>query len=349
LDDVLYGPRADPALAEELIAHYPINTPTAFYDLGGTYNLNALVESHQGQYVLRVHRPWVSARRLSYLQQVKHQLALAGFPVVLPISTRSGADILSYGSDPQRLVELEPYVIHDAQLERWSDYPQAFALLGQIHTALDRLPATVQYVPPAVSNYALPAQLLHWTHKTMKVIEQERTTGRQRAGDAQHALDICETVLPFLQTLDRWWRSEGQHLPQGLTHGDYGGGNILLSEGQIVALLDFDFLDQRERIFDLAYTIYWIFWLHEDTRYPELAPWNRVNTLLEAYNQHTQQPLTPQERQALPLEIARIPLYWIAEAHFLPNPVQTVLALADPVAYALRIYNQRQTLAQTFT
>ena len=316
MEDVLYGPRADPALVEELIAHYPINTPTAFYDLGGTYNLNVLVESHQGQYVLRVRRPGLAPVVLlsSTGETSAGTRRFSGRPSY-PDTLRSGYSFIRQRSATDG--ELEPYVVHDVQLERWSDYPQAFALLAQLHTALDHLPATVQHVPPAVSNYALPAQLLQWTHKTIQVIEQERAAGRQRAGDAQHALDICATVLPFLQTLDRWWKSEGQLLPHGLTHGDYGGSNLLLHKDQIVALLNFDFLDQRERIFDLAYTLYWIFWQHEDTRYPN-SPWHRISTLLEAYNHQTKQPLTQQERLALPLEMARIPLYWIAEAHFLP-------------------------------
>ncbi|GLV57641.1 hypothetical protein KDH_44770 [Dictyobacter sp. S3.2.2.5] len=327
-----------------MLEHYALGTTFAIRDLGGTYNLNALLDTESGQYVLRIHRPWVTMRRLSFEHQTKRLLAEAGFPVALPIPALSGADILSH---EQRLIEIEPFIAHDPPTtKRWEYLPMMFTLLGDLHAFLEKHLAPANIVQPAIDNYATPVQMMEWIERTASLIENSRSA--YKIGEVQQASEICHVVLQMLSQQLPWWYDEGQYLPRRPTHGDYRMGNVLFRAGSVAGLLDFDFLDTHERIFDLAYAIYWIFWLQEDVRYPELAPWTRVRTLLEAYNQATDQPLSREEIQALPLEIIRVPLYWIAEAGFLPDPVQAVLQQTDAIAYALRLFQQQPALAKAF-
>ena len=49
-------------------------------DLGGSSNLNLLIEDAGHRYVARVHRPWVTASRLADVQAVRRELARGGVP-----------------------------------------------------------------------------------------------------------------------------------------------------------------------------------------------------------------------------------------------------------------------------
>ncbi|GCE25971.1 hypothetical protein KDA_14550 [Dictyobacter alpinus] len=344
LDELETGPRAELASVADLIEHYALGTIHAIRDLGGAYNLNALLNTESGAYVLRIHRPWVTMPRLGFEHHVRRLLAGAGFPVALPVPTITGADILVH---QQRLIELEPFIFFDTPARRWEHFPALFTLLGDLHTFLEQELPPESIVPPMVSNYATPVQLIEQVEQTLALINDSQYN--YKMVEVQQAREICQVVLQMLAQQLPWWYAEGQYLPHRLTHGDYGMDNVLFHEGRIVALLDFDFLAVRERIFDLAYAIYWIYWGLEDVRYPELAPWQRVRTLLAAYNQTSAQPLLAEEIQALALELIRIPLYWIAEAGFLPDPVQAVLEQKDAVAYALRLFQQRDALTKAFT
>src|SRR5699024_10542362 len=69
----------DPELSSELlefVAHrYGLVTERPV-DLGGSFNLNVLVDEH----VVRVYGPWVSTERLQELQRVREELRSSGMP-----------------------------------------------------------------------------------------------------------------------------------------------------------------------------------------------------------------------------------------------------------------------------
>lgn len=60
------GPRASvtASFLGYLEQTYKLGVVTTTADLGGAYNLNALVTSAEGRFVARLHRPWVTRRRL---------------------------------------------------------------------------------------------------------------------------------------------------------------------------------------------------------------------------------------------------------------------------------------------
>ena len=49
-------------------------------DLGGSSNLNLLMEAAGHRYVARVHRTWVTSSRLADVQAVRRELARGGVP-----------------------------------------------------------------------------------------------------------------------------------------------------------------------------------------------------------------------------------------------------------------------------
>lgn len=104
-------------------------------------------------------------------------------------------------------------------------------------------------------------------------------------------------------------------LPRQLVHGDFWDNNVLFLHGRPVLLADFDFMGERARIDDLALT------LHctrsdlsaEDGPAQDRA---RLRRLIASYDAGLDQPLSADERAALPVAMARQPLSsiggWVA-------------------------------------
>lgn len=315
------GPRAEysAALLKTLTRAYDLGAVRSYADLGGTYNVNLRLDTARGTFVARVHRPWVTPERLRVLRLVKQRLQAAQIPVAVPIPARRGA---AWVQHDDRLIEVEPFIAHSGATDTWQRYEQAFAMLGRMHTALA---ACTALPPPRVQNYGEPVVLRHWVARTRQCAEVEQSPA---------ARAVCDKAAQLLQQIAAWWQHASADLPRQLTHGDYGGGNLLFQDEQIVAVLDFDFLDVHERVFDLAYTLYWMLERLESHAPFSQRSWQRVAAMLACYNATAQPPLTQAERRALPFEMARVPLYWIAEASFLPDPHAAVIQHARGVAAA---------------
>lgn len=342
LENIRYGPRASLTsdLRASIIAQFDIGTITATKDLGGTYNLNVLLETSRGTYVARVYRSWVTYERLNILHSVKQVLHENAFPVAIPIATKIGKTIFPY---QDHFAEVENFIPHDNTTETWQRYEIAFSLLAKLHACFATKLEHISIVPPLVTNYGTPDALLTWTLQAEQHIKQ---TARNE--NTQLALALCADTLQLLTKMQTWWNGTGHRLPQHMIHGDYGTGNLLFRDEHIVAILDFDFLAIRERIFDLAYTLYWMFCRIESLLPPDKFSWSHVKEMLKNYNSASIQPLTQIEIQALPLEMARVPLYWIAEAHILPDPAQTIISLADNVRFAHWVMEHSDELALLF-
>lgn len=318
-----------PELQDLVLKHYQTGEIYHIYDLGGTYNLNLRLESASGPFVLRVYRPWVHPERLQQIQAQKRTLFQAGFPVCLPMTTRDGSTFFRFRD---RLAECEPFITHDPPVHDQFHYMRAFTFLGRLHSQLARQ-TVADFVQPLVSNYILPEEQKSWLAHVQQKIQQ---TTSSHSLDQQIASDICRVTVQLTETLQHWWKEEGNRLPQQLIHGDYRLGNILFHKQQEapVALLDLEFIAVRERLYDIAYALYWMLWQQNAIHNPTQEAWKQILILLSHYNAATHTPLTQQELMALPVEIARIPLYWIAEARFVAQPVPAIVRLATSISFA---------------
>ncbi len=282
------------------------------------------METPHRHFVARVFRPWVTPERLLGIQRVKSQLHQSGIPVVLPLSTIDGRTLIE--SD-LRLIELEPYLPHQEIEPDWQYYQTAFYQLGQLHRALAHRVDGFTLPPPSVENYALPADLLKQIAHTRSLIEQVPEPG------ALQAIEICAQAERCLQPILVWWQANQASLPRQLVHGDYGLGNLLFQQDRVIALLDFDFLAFHERIFDLAYALFWML----ERIQPDLS---RIPEMVIRYQDGAGSPLKEVELNSIFVEMARVPLYWIGEASFLPDPVPAVLRHAGQIAFASRLINK---------
>lgn len=318
------GPRA--VLTETsltiIAAEFELGSIGSRLDLGGTYNQNIHLRTSAGEYVVRAHRPWMTIDRLQSIQQTRCALAGAGLPVPGPLSARTGDTVLLLDG---RLVEVERFFPHTGTADSWDRYEEAFRLLGRLHDAL-RIHAPTGLVPPRVSNYGTLGQLQRWLARTLVVLRHYRPSA-----EAIAALAVCEETRDLIGAFGERWEATHLSLPIQPIHGDYGGGNVLFRQECIAAILDFDFLAIRERVFELAYALYWLLARLEPNHVPEEYPWGKVAELLATYNGATDRPLLQPELSALPIEMARVPLYWVAEAGFTPDPVGAVMAMAHTI------------------
>ncbi len=313
-DGLLVGPQWVLRAADirAIAAAYGLHlTAAVARPLGGAVNGVSWVATTGGAVVFRVHRPWTTPDRLTAVHHASHQLRAAGCPLPEVLRTRAGATWIWI---EDRLAEVGEYVANDGPVDTWERGEAAFATLARLHAALDDLdPRAVS--PAPYSSYADPDTALLMLAET----EQAFAALRGERGYAAAAVARRETQA-LLRDLAIERQCYGPTLARGLTHGDYGGDNVLIRDDRVAAILDFDFLDERERIYDLAHALYWMldrFGVAVDGAPFAESALLKAARLLRRYQLVASRPLSTAELRALPFEMARIPLYPLVEAGYI--------------------------------
>jgi Ser/Thr protein kinase RdoA (MazF antagonist) len=353
-ESVARGPKLRAAPSAELYAalveRYGIGdgprTADRATDIGGSSNLNLLVAGGRqadrpesaatGQdvadgpdrWVVRVYRPWVTSERLDAIQRARRALADGGVPCALPRPTKDGAAWITV---EDRLVEVEPYVPHDAEMDSWERLRDGLPLLGRIHAVLERLQLAEAGRTAPASNSLSPEDLLGGVRLgTQRIREWPPTEAERRIADTADALvtlvsDAERGALSPNPPPPQPFRASGTEQPQPSTrddpwrrqivHGDFWDNNVLFRAGGIVQIADLDFMGERARIDDLALTLYYTnSTFKDDQTSPQRA--GALRMLVDAYDSGLRasgaDPLSDAERAALPVAIARTALAFIA-------------------------------------
>ena len=299
---VIRGPESraklSPDLFDTLLSEYGIHAESAL-DIGGSSNLNLLVTDHHQRYIVRVYRPWVTSARVRDMQRARQHLAAGGVPCVPVIPTLNGAESITVD---QRLVEVEPFVEHDAKMDSWERLETGLPLLGRIHSLLRTLDVSDDGRNAPASNNIAPQDVLTGTVRGTTLIRSWQPT----PAELQLA-DAAERLAHKAAHAQR----EFADLPRQLVHGDYWDNNVLFRNGQVVLVADLDFMGERSRIDDLALTLYYTNSTFSDDQVSD-ARIGRLLRLVAAYESGLHEPLTSAERAALPVALIRIPLAFIA-------------------------------------
>lgn len=299
------GQRATPSHAglAAVCDGYGIGRVSDVIDLGGSSSLNLLIGNGDDRYVVRVYRPYVTAARLDAIHHVRRALVAGGIPCPAALPTRDGQPWLAFDG---RLVEVERYVDHDAKMDSWARLATALPVLGRIHTILQDVAIGAEGKHPLFANHIAPQDVLDKTHRGTHRIRGwvSSPAGRQLADAAE---DLAQRVAAAERDLVAI-------CPQQLVHGDFWDNNVLFRAGDVVLVTDFDFMGERARIDDLALTLYFT-----SLQYPE-HPVSadqilRLRRLVDAYDSGLAVPLSCAERTALPLALARQPLWSIGGAY----------------------------------
>jgi homoserine kinase type II len=201
-----------------------------------------------------------------------------------------------------RLVEVEPYVEHDAIMDSWRRIQAGLPLLGRIHTLLRQVDVNEDGRTAPAANNIEPRDALPGTLRgTCRLRRWNPTTAE---------LQLAAASEELAELVDRAERGiEG--LPRQLVHGDYWDNNVLFRHGRVVLVTDLDFMGERTRIDDLALTLYYTNSTFSDDQVSD-DRLRRLRTLVDAYDGGLDERLSTIERAALPLALARTPLCFIA-------------------------------------
>ena len=115
-----------------------------------------------------------------------------------------------------------------------------------------------------------------------------------------------------------------------MVHGDFHFWNLLYRADQIAAVVDYDFVQERERIFDVAYALQNVVTHLRNVHGSVLRNWSdlswgNVRIWVDHYDESTHLPLTGAERRWLPKEILRVFLVGVATAILQDDPVELLL------------------------
>jgi homoserine kinase type II len=294
----------------------------------------------QGTFLLRARHGEEFVERVEYLHYMIDRLIAEEFPTAAVVRSRTGKSWTTWG---ERIVEIHRFIPHDPGIHRdWRRMNAAASALGDLHTvlakaALDRTP-----VPPEMRNDANPQQC--W----MLLREAEPALSAQIGvhPQAEDALAIVRQAQGALEPLMGDYARIIGNLPWMTIHGDYHFWNVLYRADQIAAVVDFDFVQERERLFDIAYAMQSII-LHlrhvQGVRmksFSDLA-WSNARIWIDLYDEAAPLPLTAAERAWLPMEILRIFLVCIATSTMQEDPVATVLKNGRDLPMFLWISEQK--------
>lgn len=288
--------------------------------LDGSTGLNLVVETSVPPVVVRVHRRHVTAARVEALQIARETAASGGVPTAWTIFGRLGERHVTVDGC---VIEVEPFVESDASMDTRGRIRQAMPMFGRLHDALAsaRLPEAADDL--RFGNY-VPA-----TDITSRTAEGAR---RIRTLDVS-LHQVADTAEALAHDVARAHSTIGPPLENQWCHGDYWDSNVLFRQGEIVLVADFGFMNRRPRIDDLALTLYFTLWDLDAAGHSD--PRSELAALVDAYDSGTQRPLSNVEREALPIALARQPLWsigvWAAQ-------------LDDPIAVAAHLQGHEKAL-----
>jgi len=301
-------------------------------DLGGSSNLNLLAGAGDERAVVRVYRPHVTVDRLRAMQRVRHALARGGVPCAPRVPTRDGQAWLAVAD---RLVEVERYVAWDAVMDTWERLETGLPMLGRLHTVLRDLEVGTAGRTPRFANHLDATDVLDRTRAGVRRIRAWHPSRSETA--------LADDADALAGAVDRAERPFIPRLPRQLVHGDFWDNNVLFRSGQVVCVTDFDFMSVRPRTDDLALTLYFACMRFFEDPVSD-GQLRRLGRLLAAYDAGSANPLSATERAALPLAIARQPLWsiggWVAALDDEAVARRHAAGMAASVRWARRLLDE---------
>jgi Ser/Thr protein kinase RdoA (MazF antagonist) len=310
-------PTASQELYDHLQSSYGIDLIGEPKHLGGSRNLNLLLTTTSRKCVARVYRAWVSTHRLRAIQSARTALLAGGVPSPVVEPTLFGEQ---WTSRNDCLIEVEEYVEHDANLDTWERLAIGLPLLGLTHNILTTVKVESQGKQPMIANHIGSEEVVEVTAQGIDRIRSwppDPMQSRFAAAAESLARRLRDAEQPFVGKL-----------PIQLVHGDFWDNNVFFRAGRVVLVTDLDFMGERPRVDDLALTLYYTNSTFADDPLSEVRI-RRLKTLVDAYDSGLAEPLSVLERRALPLAIARTPLFMLRYISLMENRETAARPIAE--------------------
>ena len=198
---------------------------------GGTAGSNYLIQSGGERYLLRTRsEEHNSPESIGYEHALVTALSAAGLPVAPPLKTIDGESSFVHGGKRMEILPWIDGVHHKPGDER--EIRSLGRTIAQLHLASKN----------------------RFGSKHGQLREDDPNRLIDDIGDLFRHVDRLQ-IASVSSRLDRLRQIEPEHygsLPRAVIHGDLHPGNILFLGGRLVALLDFDWANRRERIRDIG-------------------------------------------------------------------------------------------------
>ncbi|MDQ2952477.1 MAG: phosphotransferase, partial [Chloroflexota bacterium] len=243
----------------------------------GLNNESYFVDADEGKFVARIYRNTAEPARVRNEHDLLARLALQELPFEVPAPMPAeGGDTLTVLESPEgpRLAALFPRISGEPATLGVPHGRLTGRALAQLDAALGRLdlpvraPATIRDVHPLVTD---PVDAL-----------DELDLGAAHDG-ARRLLEEVDAVHDAL----------AGSLPRQIVHGDFAFINVLIDQGKVTGMLDFEFAGPDIRAADLATAMY-----ITTVRSDEAQRWPVLEALTAGYRRSL--PLDPLEVAAIP-------------------------------------------------
>ena len=204
----------------------------------GTNNLTLVLESDGGRFVVRVHQN-SSLDQIRAEHRLLDALTVQGVPFAIPepVRTRSGGTVVETADGPLSVVRFLPGSAPDATDPR-HQYAAGVAL-GRLMQAMAAVP---EELAPAT-----------WSGHLNQIAPEIRDLQ-----ELLRRLEAAPTLAPYvdgLGTTIEAHRPPRPGLPRQIVHGDFGYANLLVTDDQVSAVLDFEVAGLDVRVNDLVTTL----------------------------------------------------------------------------------------------
>lgn len=234
----------------------------------GLVNTNYYVQSPVGEYLIKRYNQ-KSANEVRFETDFLQALEYSAVPVPRLVMSKAG-EVLS-------IFEGKPWVVYQ-YIEGMPMSIITESLLREVGVIMARLHIALCYFRPTVSKTT-------WEPADLKQLVSNASDNLKQRG-YQYAPELCSFVLSELGQFDF-----SPSLPRGITHQDIKPENILVHEGRISGIVDFDNSYFGTLIDDITTAIIWM--CFENKKLIQ----SRVDALLAGYE--SVRPLVTVERECL--------------------------------------------------
>jgi homoserine kinase type II len=288
------------------LRHWPITARALRRTEHGLNNESYFVDAAEGEFVARVYRNTADPSRVRDEHDLLARLALQELPFEVPLPSRTAdGDTLAVLETPEgpRLAALFPRISGDpASL----DAPSA-RIAGRALAQLDR----------ALGQLDLPVRAPATIRDVHRLVPDPL--------EAIDELDLGPDAMPvraLLEHVDATHDAIAGSLPRQIVHGDFAFINVLVKDGRVTGMLDFEFAGPDLRASDLACAMY-----ITTVRGDPGRRWQLLEALTAGYRRSL--PLDPLEVAAIPDLMRRRAAFGLV--HWLGRYRQGLAAKQEPL------------------